>query len=66
MEITKSTVIGDLIRANPAVIEPLMQMGMGCVGCPASQTETLEEAAYVHGLDADAVVTYLNETLNGE
>ena len=65
MEITKDTVIGDIIRENPAAIEPLMQLGMGCVGCPASQSETLEEAAYVHGLDADAIVKYLNEALNG-
>ena len=65
MEITKDTVIGDIIRENPAAIEPLMQLAMGCVGCPASQSETLAEAAYVHGLDADAIVKYLNEALNG-
>lgn len=65
MEITKETVIGDIIRENPAAIEPLMQLGMGCVGCPASQSETLEEAAYVHGLDADAIVKHLNTVLKG-
>lgn len=65
MEITKNTVIGDLIRENPAAIQPLMQLGMGCVGCPASQAESLEEAAMVHGLDADKIVSYLNEALNG-
>jgi hybrid cluster-associated redox disulfide protein len=30
-----------------------MQIGMHCVGCPASMGETLEEAAMVHGVDVD-------------
>lgn len=65
MEITKDTVIGDLIRENPAAIEPLMRLGMGCVGCPASQSETLEQAATVHGHNPDQIVATLKEALLG-
>ena len=36
MEITKDTLIGDLIRQKPAAIPVLMRMGMGCIGCPSS------------------------------
>lgn len=63
MEITKDLVIGELIQEYPEAIEPLMQIGMGCIGCPASQMETLEEAAFVHGLDADKIVEYLNQAV---
>ncbi len=60
MEITKDHVIGDLIQERPEVIETLMSFGMGCVGCPASQMETIGEAAIVHGLDLEALLEALN------
>ena len=37
-----------------------MECGMHCIGCPASQMETLEEACAVHGIDVDEVVEKLN------
>ena len=61
MEITKDTLIGDLIRSKPEAIEILMSFGMGCVGCPASQMESLEQAAAVHGLDIDSLMTALTK-----
>ncbi|MCR5295293.1 MAG: DUF1858 domain-containing protein, partial [Lachnospiraceae bacterium] len=42
----------------------LMECGMGCVTCPASQMETLEEAAMVHYLEPDEVRNYLNERIS--
>lgn len=53
MEITKDMTIGQIIVTNPNVAPILMEAGMHCLGCPASQGETLEEAAMVHGLDID-------------
>lgn len=61
MEITKDMLIGEIIRKKPEAIETLMQFGMGCVGCPASQMESLEEAAMVHGLNLDILMAALNE-----
>lgn len=61
MEITKDMLIGELIRKKPEAIETLMRFGMGCVGCPSSQMESLEEAAMVHGLNLDALMTELNK-----
>ncbi|NLY19695.1 MAG: DUF1858 domain-containing protein [Tissierellia bacterium] len=60
MEFTKDMLIGDIIRINPETIRVLMMHGMGCVGCPSSQVESLEEAALVHGIDIDALMTALN------
>lgn len=61
MEITKDMLIGELVRKKPETIEILMQFGMGCVGCPSAQMETLEEAAMVHGLNLDTLLAALNQ-----
>lgn len=53
--------IGDIIRTYPESINILMQNGLGCVGCPASQMESLEEAAMVHGLDVNDLLEQLNQ-----
>ncbi|MBO4845529.1 MAG: DUF1858 domain-containing protein [Lachnospiraceae bacterium] len=51
--ITKDMTIGDILRSNPQVAPVLMEAGMHCLGCPASQGESLEEAAMVHGISID-------------
>ncbi|NLC02999.1 MAG: DUF1858 domain-containing protein [Tissierellia bacterium] len=61
MEVKKDMLIGELIRKKPEAIEILMQFGMGCVGCPSSQMESLEEAAMVHGLKLDSLMEALNK-----
>lgn len=61
MEFTKDMLIGEIIRKDPKTIGVLMAHGMGCVGCPSSQMESLEEAAMVHGISIDALMSALNE-----
>ena len=62
-QITKEMTIGEILREDYDVAPVLMSMGMHCLGCPASQGESLEEAAMVHGLDGDIVVKAVNEFL---
>ncbi len=59
--ITKDTTIGDVLEIKPSAVPVLMQIGMHCIGCPASRGETVEEAAMVHGVDADELVRMMNE-----
>ena len=59
--ITKDMLVGDILRAYPQSMYALMECGMGCIGCPASQAESVADAAMVHGLDGDDIVRYLNE-----
>ena len=63
-KVTKDMQIGDLLQLAPEVAPVLMEVGMHCLGCPASQMETLEEAAMVHGLDADLLVEKINAEIN--
>ncbi len=55
--ITKDMTIGEIIRINEGVIPVLINAGMHCVGCPSAQGETLEEAAMVHGMDVDDLMS---------
>ena len=59
--ITKDTLIGDLIRQKPEAVPILMSFGMGCVGCPSSQMESIEEAAMVHGFDCQKILEESNK-----
>jgi len=63
IEVTKDMVIGDIIAIDREIIPILMQAGMHCVGCPASQGETLEEASLVHDMDVDEIVNEINAYL---
>ena len=62
-KITKDMVIGDIIMTDPGVIQFLMNAGMHCAGCPSAQSETLEEAGFVHGHDVDMLVDEINSYL---
>ncbi len=55
--------IADILRQYPESAYVLMNCGMGCIGCPSSQMETLDEACMVHGIDAEEVVKYVNYEL---
>ena len=62
-KVTKSMLIGQLLRLDPSIAAILMRAGMHCVGCPSSQMESLEEAAMVHGMDVDVLVQQINDFL---
>lgn len=62
--ITKEMTIGEVVSTHPELIETLMECGLHCLGCPASQAETLEEAAMVHGMEIDGFMNILNEKAN--
>lgn len=59
--ITKDTIIADIIKVKPNAPEILMEFGMGCVGCPSAQMESLGQACEIHGLNLDEVLKKLNE-----
>lgn len=61
MKFSKDTKIGEIIEKAPEKVDLLLQAGMHCIGCPASQGETLEEACMIHGIDVQDIVDELNE-----
>lgn len=61
MEINKNMTIGELLEKYPDKAEILLEAGMHCLGCPASQGETIEEACMVHGIDVEDIIKNLNK-----
>ncbi len=61
--ITKDMTIGDILDADRETIPFFLEMGMHCLGCPASRGESVEEACAVHGVDADELVNKINDFL---
>ena len=63
MEITKDTLIGDILDADRETAQFFLNMGMHCLGCPSARGESLEMACAVHGVDADDMVEEINTFL---
>ncbi len=65
-EITKDTIIGDILDIDNTTAPLFLSIGMHCLGCPASRGETIEQACMVHGVDADELVKKLNDHINNK
>jgi hybrid cluster-associated redox disulfide protein len=59
--LNKDMTIAQAIKLKPAIAGVLMLKGMHCLGCAIAQGETIEQAAEVHGLNADELLKELNE-----
>ena len=62
-QVSKDTKIGELMMMFPEAAPILMEIGMQCLGCPASQMENLEEAAMAHGIDSALLVEKINAAM---
>ena len=61
--VNKSMSIGEVLTINRNTVPIFMSFGMHCLGCPSSQMESLNDAAFVHGLDPQKVVDAVNAAL---
>ena len=59
-EITKNTIVGDILDIAPETAPAFLNIGMHCLGCPASRNETLEQACMVHGVNPDELLKQIN------
>lgn len=66
MKVTKESLIGDVLDFDIETAKFFMEIGMHCLGCPASRGESIEDACAVHGTDADELVANLNEFLSAK
>ncbi len=61
--ITKDTIIGDILDIAPETAPAFLNIGMHCLGCPASRNETLEQACAVHGVNSDELLSEINQRI---
>ena len=60
MVVTKKSVIGDILDEAPDTAQFFFEIGMHCLGCPASRGESIEEACEVHGVDCNEMIEKIN------
>lgn len=63
IEITKDTLIGDILDADRGTAKYFLEMGMHCLGCPSARGESIEQACMVHGVDVNSLVDEINDYL---
>ena len=56
MQVTKNTLIGDILDFDVETAQFFFEIGMHCLGCPHSRGESIADACAVHGVDADELV----------
>lgn len=61
--VNRKTLIGEIVNQYPETAEVLLGIGMHCIGCPASQAESLEDACAVHGVDPESVIKAINDKI---
>ena len=61
MQITKDTLIGDILDYDVNTAQFFFEIGMHCLGCPSARGESIEAACAVHGTDADALLKKIND-----
>lgn len=62
-QITKDTIIMDVLQLDPETAPFFLEIGMHCLGCPSASGESVEQACAVHGVDADELVSKINAFL---
>ena len=63
MKVTKETLIGEILDYDVDTAQFFINMGMYCLGCPHSRGESIEDACFVHGTNADELVKKINDYL---
>ncbi|MBQ1182968.1 MAG: DUF1858 domain-containing protein, partial [Clostridia bacterium] len=53
MKVTKDMLIGDILDYDRGTAVFFFEIGMHCLGCPASRGESVEDACRAHGTDCD-------------
>ena len=66
MQVTKKSIIGDILDHEPETAQFFFAIGMHCLGCPSARGESIEDACAVHGTDAEELVKKINEFLASE
>ena len=66
MKVTKESILGDVLDYNRDTAQFFFEIGMHCLGCPASRGESIADACAVHGTDPDKLVEKLNAFLGNE
>jgi hybrid cluster-associated redox disulfide protein len=60
-QVTKETIIADIMKNAPYTMPLFQGIGMHCMGCAMASGENVEQACAAHGVDADEFIERLNK-----
>jgi len=60
-QITKDTIIAEILKIAPDSVPVFRSLGMNCLGCAMASGETLGQACASHGVDIDDLLPKINE-----
>jgi len=60
-QITKDTIISDILKIAPDSVPLFRSMGMNCLGCAMATGETLGQACSAHGVDVNDLLSKIEE-----
>lgn len=63
MEITRETMLSDILENCPEAMPAFQAIGMHCMGCALASGENLEQACAAHGVDPDEFIEGLKNYL---
>ena len=63
LEITRDTMLSEILEYAPESMPVFQNIGMHCLGCALASEETLEQACFAHGVDPDAFIEELSSYL---
>ena len=63
MEITRETLISEIVENCPQAMPAFQALGMHCMGCAMASGENLEQACAAHGVDPDEFIDNLRAFL---
>lgn len=62
-EVTKDTVIAEIMMNAPECTPLFQEIGMHCMGCAMASGENVEQACAAHGVEVEPFVEKLNAFL---
>ena len=63
MEITRETMLSDILENCPEAMPAFQSIGMHCMGCALASGENVEQACGAHGVDPDEFLDALKAYL---
>jgi hybrid cluster-associated redox disulfide protein len=66
MNVTKDTIIEEVLKAHPDAMQVFMKYRLGCIACMGATQESVEQGARMHGVDPEPLVKELNELFSKE
>lgn len=63
MDITRETMLSEIIDNCPQAMPAFQAIGMHCLGCALASGENIEQACAAHGVDPDEFITELKAYL---